>query len=116
MVLHAYGCSWTEGEGCDNDIEKLLKNQELVVFRNQQSWVKILADRLGCEWINNGKSGNPNSIIFNSVIGDVTTGPMLAHKAEDEGIAVAEIIANQAGHVNYDAIPNVIYKIGRAHV
>jgi dihydrolipoamide dehydrogenase len=42
-------------------------------------------------------------------IGDVTTGPMLAHKAEDEGIAVAEIIANQAGHVNYDAIPNVIY-------
>jgi len=34
---------------------------------------------------------------------------MLAHKAEDEGIAVAEIIANQAGHVNYDAIPNVIY-------
>ena len=74
MVLHAYGCSWTEGEGCDNEIEKLLKNQELVVFRNQQSWVKILADRLGCEWINNGKSGNPNSIIFNSVIDDVTTG------------------------------------------
>ena len=34
---------------------------------------------------------------------------MLAHKAEDEGIAVAEIIAGQAGHVNYDAIPNVIY-------
>lgn len=43
------------------------------------------------------------------VIGDVTTGPMLAHKAEDEGMAVAEIIAGQAGNVNYDAIPNVIY-------
>ena len=43
------------------------------------------------------------------VIGDVTTGPMLAHKAEDEGVAVAEIIAGQAGHVNYDVIPNVIY-------
>ena len=43
------------------------------------------------------------------VIGDVTTGPMLAHKAEDEGIAAAEIIANQAGHVNYDVIPSVIY-------
>ena len=42
-------------------------------------------------------------------IGDVIAGPMLAHKAEDEGIAVAEIIAGQAGHVNYDAIPNVIY-------
>ena len=42
-------------------------------------------------------------------IGDVIAGPMLAHKAEDEGIAVAEILADQAGHVNYDAIPNVIY-------
>ena len=43
------------------------------------------------------------------VIGDVTTGPMLAHKAEDEGMAVAESIAGQAGHVNYDVIPGVIY-------
>jgi dihydrolipoamide dehydrogenase len=43
------------------------------------------------------------------VIGDVTTGPMLAHKAEDEGVAAAEIIAGQKGHVNYDVIPNVIY-------
>ncbi len=42
-------------------------------------------------------------------IGDVIAGPMLAHKAEDEGIAVAEIIAGKAGHVNYDVIPNVIY-------
>jgi dihydrolipoamide dehydrogenase len=42
-------------------------------------------------------------------IGDVIAGPMLAHKAEDEGIAAAEIIAGRAGHVNYDAIPNVIY-------
>lgn len=42
-------------------------------------------------------------------IGDVTPGPMLAHKAEDEGIAVAEIIAGKAGHLNYDAIPSVVY-------
>jgi len=42
-------------------------------------------------------------------IGDVIAGPMLAHKAEDEGVAVAEIIAGQAGHVNYDVIPNVVY-------
>jgi len=42
-------------------------------------------------------------------IGDVIAGPMLAHKAEDEGVAVAEIIAGQAGHVNYDVIPSVIY-------
>ncbi len=43
------------------------------------------------------------------VIGDVTSGAMLAHKAEDEGVACAERIAGKAGHVNYDAIPNVVY-------
>src|SRR5204863_3220251 len=42
-------------------------------------------------------------------IGDVISGPMLAHKAEDEGVAVAEILAGHAGHVNYDVIPNVVY-------
>ncbi|PHP68540.1 dihydrolipoyl dehydrogenase [Zhengella mangrovi] len=42
-------------------------------------------------------------------IGDVIRGPMLAHKAEDEGVAVAEIIAGQHGHVNYDVIPGVVY-------
>ena len=42
-------------------------------------------------------------------IGDVIEGPMLAHKAEEEGMAVAEIIAGQSGHVNYDIIPGVIY-------
>ena len=42
-------------------------------------------------------------------IGDVIKGPMLAHKAEEEGIAVAEILAGQAGHVNYEVIPGVIY-------
>ena len=44
-----------------------------------------------------------------SAIGDVVAGPMLAHKAEDEGVAVAEILAGQAGHVNYDVIPGVVY-------
>ena len=42
-------------------------------------------------------------------IGDVVAGPMLAHKAEDEGVAVAEILAGQAGHVNYEVIPSVVY-------
>ena len=42
-------------------------------------------------------------------IGDVIAGPMLAHKAEEEGVAVAEILAGQAGHVNYEVIPNVVY-------
>lgn len=42
-------------------------------------------------------------------IGDVIAGPMLAHKAEDEGVAVAEILAGKAGHVNYEVIPSVVY-------
>ncbi len=42
-------------------------------------------------------------------IGDVVTGPMLAHKAEEEGVAMAEILAGQAGHVNYRVIPGVVY-------
>ena len=42
-------------------------------------------------------------------IGDVIAGPMLAHKAEDEGVALAEMLSGQGGHVNYDVIPNVIY-------
>ncbi len=42
-------------------------------------------------------------------IGDAIAGPMLAHKAEDEGMAVAEVIAGKHGHVNYDVIPGVIY-------
>lgn len=42
-------------------------------------------------------------------IGDIIVGPMLAHKAEEEGVALAEMIAGKAGHVNYDVIPNVIY-------
>ena len=42
-------------------------------------------------------------------IGDAVAGPMLAHKAEEEGVAAAETIAGQAGHVNYDVIPNVVY-------
>ena len=42
-------------------------------------------------------------------IGDVIKGPMLAHKAEEEGVALAELLAGQAGHVNYEVIPSVIY-------
>ncbi|HXE26728.1 MAG TPA: dihydrolipoyl dehydrogenase, partial [Roseiarcus sp.] len=42
-------------------------------------------------------------------IGDVIRGPMLAHKAQEEGVAVAELLAGQAGHVNYGVIPNVVY-------
>ena len=71
-------------------------------------------DKLGIK-TNNQKKIEVNEKFETSIkniyaIGDVIDkGPMLAHKAEDEGIAVAEIIAGQAGHVNYDVIPSVIY-------
>ena len=55
----------------------------------------------------NGRFETSVSGIF--AIGDVIAGPMLAHKAEEEGIAAVELMAGQAGHVNYDAIPNVVY-------
>lgn len=74
MILHGYGCSWTEGEGSDSEIEKTLKNEQLNLFRNSHSWVKIVSDKLNCEWINNGISGNSNSAIFNGVINDVIDG------------------------------------------
>ena len=67
---------------------------------------------IGVVWDNFEKNENKNfKTNQNNIyaIGDVISGPMLAHKAEDEGIAVAENIAGQSGHVNYDTIPGVIY-------
>ena len=57
-------------------------------------------------WINKNFQTSQDNIF---AIGDVIEGPILAHKAEDEGIAVAENIAGQSGHVNYNTIPGVIY-------
>ncbi len=68
--------------------------------------VGVQKDKKGRIKINNKFQTNINNIY---AIGDVIEGPMLAHKAEEEGIAVAEIIAGQSGHVNYDIIPGVIY-------
>ncbi len=66
----------------------------------------VQKDEKGRIKINNKFQTNIKNIY---AIGDVIEGPMLAHKAEEEGIAVAEIIAGQSGHVNYDIIPGVIY-------
>jgi dihydrolipoamide dehydrogenase len=70
-------------------------------------------DHLGVQRDNRGRIQTDDSFATNVTgiyaIGDVIDGPMLAHKAEDEGVAVAEILAGKAGHVNYDVIPNVIY-------
>ncbi len=68
--------------------------------------IGVEKDKKGRIKINNKFQTNIKNIF---AIGDVIEGPMLAHKAEEEGIAVAEIIAGQSGHVNYDIIPGVIY-------
>lgn len=70
------------------------------------SKIGIKKDEKGRIKVNEKLQTSVNNIY---AIGDVIKGPMLAHKAEDEGIAVAEILAGQAGHVNYDVIPGVIY-------
>ena len=56
-------------------------------------------------------ASNGSTLVFAAdfAIGDVIKGPMLAHKAEEEGIALAELISGQSGHVNYNVIPGVVY-------
>jgi Pyruvate/2-oxoglutarate dehydrogenase complex, dihydrolipoamide dehydrogenase (E3) component, and related enzymes len=68
--------------------------------------IGVQTDKKGMVKVNKSFETNTKNIY---AIGDVIDGPMLAHKAEEEGIAVAEIIAGQSGHVNYDLIPGVIY-------
>ncbi len=68
--------------------------------------VGVQIDEKGRVKINKNFQTNVKNIY---AIGDVIEGPMLAHKAEEEGIAVAELIAGQSGHVNYDIIPSVVY-------
>ena len=68
--------------------------------------VGVALDEMGRVITDDHLRSNIDSIY---AIGDVIDGPMLAHKAEDEGMAAAETIAGQSGHVNYDAVPGVIY-------
>ncbi len=68
--------------------------------------IGLVADKAGKVEVNENFETKVKGVY---AIGDVIRGPMLAHKAEDEGIAVAEIIMGQHGHVNYNVIPNVIY-------
>ena len=114
-------------------VEKISKNDQGVIIEtsNKDAKNKIEADvvlisvgrkpytdklnleKIGVNLDKQGKiSVNKNfetSVKNIYAIGDVIDGPMLAHKAEEEGIAVAELIAGQSGHVNYDIIPGVIY-------
>ena len=68
--------------------------------------IGVELDKRGSVKVNKNFQTNIKNIY---AIGDVIEGPMLAHKAEEEGIAVAELISNQSGHVNYDTIPSVVY-------
>jgi len=75
---------------------------------------KLGLDKVGIKLDNRGRIPVDLHTFATSVpsiraIGDVIAGPMLAHKAEEEGIAAAELIAGKAGHVNYSAIPSVVY-------
>jgi dihydrolipoamide dehydrogenase len=87
VLLVAVGrVAYTEGLGCD----------EVGIVRDARSRIEV------------GDHYNTN-VAGIYAIGDVIKGAMLAHKAEDEGIAIAELLAGQAGHVNYEVIPGVVY-------
>ena len=93
--------------------ENLLADKVLVAVGRKPYTEGLSLNKLGVKKDQQGRI-EVNEKLQTSVkniyaIGDVIKGPMLAHKAEEEGIAVAEIIAGQAGHVNYDVIPGVIY-------
>ena len=98
----------SKGEKSSHDCDVALISIGRKAFTNNLNLekIKLKTDEKGRVKVDkNFKTDKKN--IF--AIGDVIQGPMLAHKAEEEGIAVAEIIAGQSGHVNYDLIPGVIY-------
>lgn len=93
--------------------EKTLEADVVLVCIGRRPYTEGLGlDNVGIETDKRGRIANDHfqtSVENIWVIGDTTTGAMLAHKAEDEGTACAELIAGKAGHVNYDAIPTVVY-------
>ncbi|MEY4631191.1 MAG: dihydrolipoyl dehydrogenase [Pseudomonadota bacterium] len=99
-----------EHEGAKKDLKA---DKVLVAVGRRPNTFKLGMEAIGLSLQPNGRvpvDGHfktPVAGVY--AIGDVIDGLMLAHKAEDEGIACAEIIAGKAGHVNYDAIPNVVY-------
>ena len=96
----------------DGKKEKLEADVVLVAIGRKPNTDKLGLDKVGIKTNergfieNNHLKTNVDNIY---VVGDVTTGAMLAHKAEDEGVVAAELIAGQKPHINYDCIPNVIY-------
>ncbi len=96
-----------------DDSEKSLEADVVLLATGRKPYTEGLGlDALGVRMTERGQIATDHwktSVEGLWALGDVTEGPMLAHKAEDEGMAVAETIAGQAGHVNYDVIPSVIY-------
>ena len=108
----------TAKSGCkvtyDKDGEQMLEAETVLVSTGRKPYTEGLGiDSLGIELTQRGqiKVGDrwQTSVDGIYAIGDCIEGPMLAHKAEDEGMAVAETLAGQHGHVNYGVIPSVIY-------
>lgn len=96
------------------DVETSIDAEIILVSTGREAFMDGLGfTNLGGELTNKGKiktDGQWNTSIKGIyAIGDVISGPMLAHKAEDEGMAVAEVIAGKHGHINYNVIPGVIY-------
>ncbi len=97
-----------------DDSEVTLEADAVLLATGRRPYVTGLGvDALGLEMTGRGQIAVDahwqTSLKTVYAIGDAIEGPMLAHKAEDEGLAVAEVIAGQAGHVNYRVIPSVIY-------
>ena len=97
-----------------DDKEATLEADAVLLSTGRKPFIDGLGlDALGVEMTDRGQIKTDGHFATNVTgvyaIGDVITGPMLAHKAEDEGVAIAEILAGQKGHVNYGVIPSVIY-------
>jgi dihydrolipoamide dehydrogenase len=95
-----------EAETIEADVVLLAIGRRVFVDGLGLTEAGVQLDERGRVWTDDHYATNVPGIY---AIGDVRIGPMLAHKAEDEGVAIAEILAGQAGHVNYGAIPSVIY-------
>lgn len=95
------------------DAEKIKADIVLVAVGRKPYTDKLGLDKAGVEMDERGRIKTDVHFKTNVdgiyAIGDVIKGPMLAHKAEDEGMVLAEIIAGQSGHIDYDAIPGVVY-------
>lgn len=107
------GVKLTMEPAAGGDSETMEADVVLVCVGRKAYTEKLGLDKAGVKTTDRGLIETNNTWQTNVpniyAIGDVIKGPMLAHKAEEEGVAVAEILAGQHGHVNYDAIPGVIY-------